>query len=130
MRGGAFAASAPSKAEVWSRELGKQACATPAIADGLVYVGDGAGLFHCFDAETGETVWTHEIGPKIWSSALVADGKVYVGTRRKEFWVLAANKDKHVISKTRLDNAIAATVTAANGVVYVATMRKLYALAP
>jgi outer membrane protein assembly factor BamB len=119
-----------SSGPLWSHELSEHCCSTPAIHEGMVFITDCGGLVHCLDAETGKAHWTHDTNGEIWASPLVADGKVYVGTRRKEFWVLAANKDKHVISKTRLDNAIAATVTAANGVVYVATMRKLYALAP
>jgi outer membrane protein assembly factor BamB len=58
----------------------------------------------------------------------VADGKVYVGTRRGYFWVFAASRDKKVISSIKLDSSIAGSPVAANGVLYVATMKNLYAL--
>jgi outer membrane protein assembly factor BamB len=116
--------------ELWSHELSEHCCSTPAIYEGMVFITDCGGFVRCLDAETGKAHWVHDTRGEIWASPLVADGKVYVGTRRKDFLVLAAQKEKRVLSKTRLDTAIAATVTAANGVVYVATMRKLYALAP
>jgi len=54
--------------------------------------------------------------------------KLYVGTRRGVLWVLAASKDKRVISSIKLDSPIVGTPVAANGVLYIATMKKLYAV--
>jgi outer membrane protein assembly factor BamB len=59
---------------------------------------------------------------------LVADNKVYVGTRRGDFWVFAAGKEKQVLHRTKFDDPINASPVAANGVVYVTTMSRLYAL--
>jgi hypothetical protein len=42
--------------------------------------------------------------------------------------VLAASRDKKVISSIELDSSTTSTPVAANGVLYVATMKKLYAL--
>jgi outer membrane protein assembly factor BamB len=58
----------------------------------------------------------------------VADGKVYLGTRSGNFYVFAASKEKNVISELKLGDPISATATAANGVLYVATMTHLYAV--
>jgi outer membrane protein assembly factor BamB len=91
------------------------------------------------DAETGKPYWTHETKGEIWASTLVADGKVYIGTRRGDFWILAASKDKKVIAYSaeaaakaggsiELDSAIVGSPVAANGVVYIVTMKNLYAV--
>ncbi len=80
------------------------------------------------DAETGKPYWTHEIKGEVWASPLVADGKVYLGTRSGDFWVFAASKEKRVLSSVELGNPVSATATAANGVLYVATMTELYAV--
>jgi len=64
----------------------------------------------------------------MWASTLVADAKVYIGTRRGRFWVLAANREKKVISEIELDSPMHGTPVAANGVLYVATMKNLYAV--
>ncbi len=113
---------------IWSYDLKDHCCSTPAVHEGLVYVADCGRMIHCVDARTGQVCWTHETKGDIWASTLVADGKVYVGTNRRDFWILAAGREKKVLSTVQMDSAVSTTSTAANGVVYVATMRKLYAL--
>jgi outer membrane protein assembly factor BamB len=114
---------------VWSYPVGRHCCSTPAVYGGLVYAADCDGKVHCVDARTGRPYWVHNAGGEIWASTLAADGKVFVGTRRGVFWVLAAGKEKQVLSSVRLDDAIHSTAVAANGVLYVGTMTRLYALA-
>ena len=114
--------------EIWSYPLEQHCCSTPSIYNGLVFVADCKGLVHCVDADTGQPYWTHQTNGEIWGSTLVADGKVYVGTRRGDFWVLAASRNKRVISSIELDSSTTSTPIAANGVLYVATLKKLYAL--
>ncbi|MEW6236676.1 MAG: PQQ-binding-like beta-propeller repeat protein [Candidatus Omnitrophota bacterium] len=113
---------------IWSVDLRQHCCTTPAIANGLVFIADCDGVVHCLDAKTGETYWTHETREEIWASPMVADGKVYIGTRQRNFLELTANREKKVISEIRLDSPIAGTATPANGALYVATMKTLYAL--
>jgi len=116
-------------AELWSVPLNRHCSSTPSIHDGLVYIADAGGTVHCIDAETGKTVWTHQANGEIWGSTLVADGKVYVGTRRGELCILAAGRQKKLLAAVRLDSPIHGSPAAANGVLYVATMKRLYALA-
>ncbi len=113
---------------VWSCDLKEHCCSTPSVHDGLVYAADCGRQIYCIDAETGKICWTQDAKGDIWASTLVADGKVYVGTNRGDFWILAAGREKKVLSTLRLDSAISSTAIAANRVVYVATMNKLYAL--
>lgn len=115
-------------AEIWSYAVERHCVCTPAVHDGRVYVTDCGGNVHCVNAATGEPFWVHRAGGEIWSSPLVADGKVYVGTRRGEFWVYADSPRLEIISETRLDDPINATPIAANGVLYLTTMSRLYAL--
>jgi outer membrane protein assembly factor BamB len=93
-------------------------------------VADCGGLIHCVDAETGRAYWTHDTKGEIWASTLVADGKVYIGTMRRNlrFWVLAASKEKRIISSTKLEDPMHGSPVAANGVLYVATMKELFAI--
>ncbi|MCP4614060.1 MAG: PQQ-binding-like beta-propeller repeat protein [Planctomycetes bacterium] len=120
---------ATNSRELWSYELTKgHCCSTPSVHDGMVFVADCEGYIHCVDAKTGKAYWIHDTGDEIWASTLVADGKVYIGTRRRNFWVFAAEKDKKVISSIKLDDRINGSPIAANGVLYIATMKKLYAV--
>ncbi len=116
-------------AEVWSYPLNRHCCSTPSIQNGLVYIADVSGVVHCSDAATGRARWTHDTNGDIWGSTLLADGKVYVGTRRGEVFVLAAGPNKKLLASVKLDSAINGVLTAADGVLYVATMRHIYALA-
>lgn len=113
---------------VWSYPLEKHVMTTAAVSDGLVYIADCGRTLHCVDARTGQRVWTHEIKGEVWASPYVADGKVYLGTRSGDFYVLAASREKRVLSELQLGNPISATTTAANGVLYVATMTELFAV--
>ena len=116
--------------EIWSYLLDRHVMSTPAVQDGLVFIADCGRKVHCVDAQTGKPYWTHEIKGDVWASPLAADGKVYLGTRSGEFWVFAASKEKRILSFIELGSPISATVTAANGVIYVATMTHVYAIQP
>jgi outer membrane protein assembly factor BamB len=94
----------------------------------LVYVADSGRRIHCVDAETGQPYWTQETQGEIWASPLVADGKVYFVSRSGEFWVFATGKEKKVLDTIDMGEAISGTPVAANGVLYVTTMSRLYAL--
>jgi outer membrane protein assembly factor BamB len=114
--------------EAWSFALGKHVLSTPAVMDGLVYIADANKEVHCVDEKTGVELWKHEAKGEFWASPLVADGKVYIGSRRGDFLVLAAGREKKVLGVMDLKDPIAATAVAANGTLYVGTMRNLYAI--
>jgi hypothetical protein len=113
----------------WAAPLKRHCMSTPSIHEGLAYIADCGRQVSCIDIETGEPVWVHQAEGDIWSSTLVADGKVYVGSLRGDFWVLAAGRDYKVLSHVDLGEPVHATPTAANGTLYVGTMRRLFALA-
>jgi len=113
--------------EIWSYPLGLHSCSTPAVSGGLVFVGDSGKKLHCVDAATGQPCWTHDLDRDVWGSALVADGKVHVGTRGGGFWVFEAAREKRLLAFTELGAPISSTPVAANGVLYVSTMKRLYA---
>ena len=112
---------------VWVyRGIGRS-LATVSIADGLLYVADLSGFVHCLDAETGRVFWTHEMDAGAWpASTMVADGKVYAADERNILWVLQADKEKHLLSRNRMDSA-PITCVAVEDVLYVPTQRRLIA---
>jgi outer membrane protein assembly factor BamB len=114
---------------VWSYPLVRHTMTTPAVANGLVFATDCGQVLHCVDASTGNGCWAHQMEGEMWASPLVADDKVYVGTRRGDFWVLAADRQNRVLSRIPMGEPISGTATAASGVLYVATMSCLYAVA-
>jgi len=94
---------------------------------GLLFVGDFSGFVHCLDAETGKVNWTHDMKAHMWGSTFVADGKVYVGDEDGDFVVLAATKEKKVISETNVGAAVYGTPIVAGGAVYLQSNTHLFA---
>ncbi len=115
-------------AQIWSYPVERHVMSTVAIHDGLVFIADCGRKFHCVDAETGKPYWTHDIKGEAWASPLVADGKVYLGTRSGDYYIFAATKEKNLFSSFSFGSPISGTTTAANNVLYVATMKELFAI--
>ena len=116
-------------ARLWAYKGIQRSLSTVAVADGLVYAADFAGVLHCLHAETGKLCWLHRTGQETWSSPFVADGKVYLGTQRRYLWTFRAGRQKKLLGRTKMPAAVSATPVAANGVLYVMTNRLLYAVA-
>jgi outer membrane protein assembly factor BamB len=105
---------------VWTYQGLDRTLSTVSIAEGLLYLCDVGGRLHCGDAETGQCYWDHESNSIVWGSTLVADRKVYMPTP-KGLFVLAAGKEKKVLSQVNVGATIDATPVAANGTLYVAS---------
>ena len=113
---------------IWSYPLEKHVMSTPAVHDGMVFIADCGRTLHCVEAETGRPLWTHEMRGEVWASPYVADDRVYLGTRSGDFYAFSASREKKLLAAIHLGDPVSATTIAANGVLYVATMRQLYAV--
>jgi outer membrane protein assembly factor BamB len=116
-----------SSAKVWQYTAIGRSLSTVSIADGLVYAAEYAGKVHCLDAETGSLVWVYDTREEVWSSTFVVDGKVYIGTR-KSLVVLAAGRERRKIAEIKLGTPVWSVPTAANGTLFVASQRNLWAV--
>ena len=94
---------------------------------GLLFVGDFSGFVHCLDADTGEVHWVYDMKAHMWGSTLVADGKVYVGDEDGDFVILAASREKQVLSEAYLNAPVYGTPVVANGVLYLQSNSHLFA---
>ncbi|MBI4663471.1 MAG: PQQ-binding-like beta-propeller repeat protein [Verrucomicrobia bacterium] len=114
---------------LWSYKGIHRSISTVSIdpATGLLFIGDFSGFVHCLDAETGKHYWTHDMKAHIWGSTLVADGKVYIGDEDGDFAILAASKEKKLLSETNLPAPVYSTPVVANGTIYVTCNTHLYA---
>jgi len=109
---------------LWRRGL-----STCAVHDGLCYVANLSGFVACFDARTGEKYWEHDTLAAIWGSPYWVDGKVYIGTDSGEVYVFQHGKDKKLLAKNDMEAPVLSTPIAVNGVLYVMTNSRLYAIA-
>lgn len=64
---------------VWSYTTGGDVFSSPAVVDGVVYVGSGDGNVYALNASSGVKLWNYNIG-SAFSSPAVVNGVVYIGS--------------------------------------------------
>jgi outer membrane protein assembly factor BamB len=114
---------------VWHFDKIRRSISTAAIADGLVYVADFSGYFHCLDAKTGQVYWTHDMLAAIWASPFVVDGKVYLGDEDGDVIVMAQGKEMKVLAEMNMGSAVYGTVVPAHGTIFLNNRSQLFAIA-
>jgi outer membrane protein assembly factor BamB len=115
---------------VWHRdgEDFHRTISTAAIADGIVFISDLSGFLYALDADTGKLYWKHDVAAAIWGSPFVADGRVYLGDEDGDVAVLAASKEKKLLAEINMGGAVLSTPVAKDGVLYVMSRGRLFAL--
>jgi outer membrane protein assembly factor BamB len=111
----------------------------PVIKDDILYLADFSGLFHCVNARTGKPHWTYDTLAACYSSALVVDDKVYIVDEDGDVAIFNHSPDKskamrRIGAEYKPLEEIGMGIPAggspifANGVLYIATRWKLYAI--
>lgn len=121
---------------VWRRDGLRVGYASPAIANGRLYVVDNSANLICLDAKNGATHWLYNIGRVGKGSPTVtADGVIYVGGQTGVFRVLRDEGDKCVALDTKnleredgLVDEIFGSPAIANGRVYFQSRYGTYCL--
>jgi outer membrane protein assembly factor BamB len=103
-------------------------CGTVAIKDGLLYVADFSGLFHCLDVKTGKPLWTHDMLAASWGSPLVADGKVYIGDEDGDISIFTLGREKNLVGEINMGNSVYSTPIAVGDTLYIANKSHLFAI--
>ena len=101
---------------------------TVAIDDGLLYTADLSGFVYCLEASTGKKLWTYDTFAAVWGSALAADGKVYIGDEDGDVAILKAGRSLEVLGEINMGSAVYTTPVAEDGVLYIATRNRLFAI--
>ena len=107
----------------------RRTLSTAAVGNGMVFIPDVSGYFHCVDWKTGKRNWEHDFLSSIWGSALIVDGKVMVGTEDGEFVVFEATKERAKIIRkfdTMNYSAIYSTPVIANGKLFLVDRSRIY----
>ncbi len=112
----------------WSYPTGGPVYSSPAVANGVVYVGSDDNNVYALNAKTGARLWSFATGGSVVSSPAVANGVVYVGSDDDNVYALNASTGAELWSFTT-GNQVQSSPAVANGVVYVgSTDAHLYAL--
>jgi outer membrane protein assembly factor BamB len=121
-----FALSAATGGLIWEfrdrtdvSQWGTGISSSPAVANGIVYVGSCNGMMYALNAASGTQVWNYTCGGQVWSSPAVANGIVYVGSTNGNVYALNVATGA-LVWKYTTGRAVAFSSPAiASGVVYV-----------
>jgi len=81
---------------LWNTTIGKISKSSPAVADGVVFVGsDGPNGFYALNATTGGIIWKYATGDQVLSSPAIADGVVYVGSNDGNVYAFGSAQSLH-----------------------------------
>ena len=105
-----------------------RSCGTVAIKNNLLFIADFSGLFHCLNAKTGDVHWTYDMLAAAWGSPLIVEGKVYIGDEDGDIAVLKTGTKMELLYETNMGAAVYTTPVAKDGVIYVASRTKLFAI--
>jgi outer membrane protein assembly factor BamB len=114
---------------IWHYDKIRRSISTAAVQDGLVYLADFSGFFHCLDAKTGQALWVHDMLAAMWGSPLLADGKIYLGDEDGDVVVFQAGREKKIVAEMNMGSSVYSTPVPANGVLFINNRNQLFALA-
>lgn len=91
-----YAVDALSGQLKWKFKATQGIVSLPAVAEGVLYVGVGKGLFQAVDPVTQKIKWSWSSGDKslVVTAPLVADGKVFFGSSNSIFYALDVQTGK------------------------------------
>jgi outer membrane protein assembly factor BamB len=98
---------------------------SPAVANGILYIGSANGNLYALNATDGIKLWNYSTGGSVASSPAVANGIVYVGSLGGGFYALNATNGEKIWSFTT--DRINSSPTIVDGVVYFAGSHTVYA---
>jgi outer membrane protein assembly factor BamB len=130
-QGTLWALDADTGAVVWTASPDVDYLTTsPAVADGIVYIGADDGTIRTFDAATGAELWTSEPagGPISLSSPAVADGLVHIGSFDQGIYAFDAATGE-IVWTVATEDIVTSSPAVAYGTVFVGSQdRGVYAL--
>jgi outer membrane protein assembly factor BamB len=109
--------------------IGSSASAV-AVHDGLLYISEDQGFLHCLDSKTGQRYWEHDLRDAVLGSPYFVDGKIYVCASGGDCFIFEHGKKlKPPLTNDMQENGLESVPTVANGVLYIMTPSKLFAIA-
>jgi len=121
-----------------------------AIQDGLLFVADMSGVFHCLDVASGKVHWSYDQMSQCWGSPLIVDGKVFIGDEDGDVSIFGLSADPNKAMKKMEDewrprnayldedgnvavpnmgSSVYSTPVVADSVLYIASKSFLFAIA-
>jgi PKD repeat protein len=111
----------------WSTYTNGAVTSSPAVVDGVVYVGSNDNQVYAFNAGTGAKLWSTYTNGEVTSSPAVVDGVVYIGSKDRHVYALNAVNGTKIWS-TYTNDEVTSSPAVVDGVVYIGSKdRHVYA---
>jgi len=112
----------------WNCTTGGGVFSSPAVTDGIVFIGSDDSKVYALDQYNGTQIWNFATGGAVQSSPAVADGKVYVGSFDRKVYCLNVSTGNLIWSYTTSD-VVLSSPAVVGGRVYVGSWdKKVYCL--
>jgi len=98
---------------------------SPAVANGMVYVGADDGKLYAFHTDNGKAAWQFNTRSTISSSPIVVEGVIYFGAGDGRVWAIDSKTGNPIStwkSGFRTSDEITGAPAVANGIVYVLSL--------
>ncbi len=112
----------------WKIAKGAPRNASPIIVGNEIYIVNDNGIATCLDAKSGEQHWQQRIGGDFSASPLYADGRIYLLDEKGKTTVIAPGKEYTVLAENELPGRTLASISAADGALFLRTVAALYRL--
>jgi hypothetical protein len=122
---------ASNHAVVWSKTGRGSYMPTPLAYQGLLYVLANNGVFDAYEVKTGAEVYRQRlpyVGSGYSASPVAAGGKIYLSSEDGEILVVRAGREFAHVATNTMCELLMATPALADGVMYVRTSERLYAI--
>ena len=118
----------PANTELWRFKTGDWVDSSPAVSNGVVYVGSDGNNLYAIDALTGKEKWQFETGDWVSSSPAVSNGVVYVGSLDNNLYAIGAVAGKEMW-RFNTRGSVHSSPAVSSGIVYVGSKdNNLYAI--
>ena len=78
--------NATNGVKLWNYTTGSYVVSSPAVVNGVVYIGSDDGNVYALNATNGAKLWNYTTGiSMLYSSPAVVDGVVYIGSADGKF---------------------------------------------
>jgi len=115
---------------IWRENVSIPEVPSPLLYQGRLFLVRNGGVATCLDPKTGKVIYRARIGTPgpYYASPVGAGGRVYAASGEGVVTVLVADKDQlEVLARNDLSESIVATPAIAGNVIYVRTVKHLYA---
>jgi outer membrane protein assembly factor BamB len=101
---------------------------SPLVNGDYLYALVDLGILRCFHARTGELLYQERLPDSFLSSPVAAGGKVYLASETGHVYVVRAGPSYELLAVNDMGEPIVATPAISDGVLYLRTLRHLYAV--